>query len=43
MDLISIRRPNVRVFDQDGHAVDLNKLRRLADEEILKARSAKPA
>ena len=33
MDLVSIRRPNVRVFDQDGHRVDLNKQRRLADQE----------
>jgi hypothetical protein len=36
MDLVSTRRPNVRVFDQDGHPLDLNKLRRLADEETLR-------
>ena len=36
MDLISARRPNVHVFDQDGLPVDLNKLRRLADEESVK-------
>jgi hypothetical protein len=40
MDLVSARRPNVRVFDQDGRTVDLNKLRRLADEEALKGRSS---
>jgi hypothetical protein len=36
MTLISARRPNVHVFDQDGLPVDLNKLRRLADEESVK-------
>jgi hypothetical protein len=38
MDLVAARRPNVRVFDQNGHTLDLNKLRRLADEEALKGR-----
>jgi hypothetical protein len=36
MHLVSTRRPNVRIFDQDGHAVSLTKLRRLADEESVK-------
>jgi hypothetical protein len=35
-DLISARRPNVRIFDQDGHPVDLTKLRRLADAESVR-------
>ena len=35
LDLVSMRRPNVRVFDLDGLPVDLNKLRRLADQEAL--------
>jgi hypothetical protein len=38
MDLISTRRPNVRIFDEDGHPVDLNKLRRLLDEEIVRTK-----
>jgi hypothetical protein len=37
MDLVSARRPNVRVLDQDGRTVELNKLRRLAEEEALKS------
>jgi hypothetical protein len=36
MDLVSFRRPNIRVFDQDGRTVDLTKLRRLADAESVK-------
>ena len=36
MDLVSFRRPNIRVFDQDGRPVDLTKLRRLADAESVK-------
>ena len=36
MGLISTRRPNIRIFDQDGHLVDLTKLRRLADAESVK-------
>jgi hypothetical protein len=36
MGLISTRRPNIRIFDQDGHPVDLTKLRRLADAESVK-------
>jgi hypothetical protein len=36
MDLVSFRRPNIRVFDQDGRTVDLTKLRRLADAETVK-------
>jgi hypothetical protein len=38
MDLVSLRRPSVRIFDQDGHPVNLTKLRRLADAETVKAR-----
>jgi hypothetical protein len=38
MDLVSMRRPNVRVFDQDGHPVDLTKLRRFADAESAMTR-----
>jgi hypothetical protein len=38
MDLVSLRRPSVRIFDQDGHTLSLQKLRRLADEESVKAR-----
>jgi hypothetical protein len=33
MGLVSAKRPNVRIFDQDGHIVSPEKLRRLADEE----------
>ena len=36
MDLVSFRRPNIRVFDQDGRTVDLTKLCRLADAESVK-------
>jgi hypothetical protein len=36
-DLVSTRRPNVHVFNEDGHAVSLEKLRRMADEEIRRA------
>jgi hypothetical protein len=36
MELVSTRRPNVRVFDQDGHTVSLTKLHRLADAESVK-------
>ena len=36
MDLVSTRRPSVRIFDQDGQIVTLTKLRRLADEESVK-------
>jgi hypothetical protein len=37
MDLVSTGRPNVRVFDQDGQVVSLTKLRRLANEESVRA------
>ena len=33
VDLVSAKRPNVRIFDQDGHIMSLEKLRRLAGEE----------
>jgi hypothetical protein len=36
MDLVSTRRRAFRIFDQDGHPVDLTKLRRLADAESVK-------
>jgi hypothetical protein len=36
MDLVSTRRPNVRIFDQDGQSVSLQKLRRLSDAESVK-------
>jgi hypothetical protein len=36
MDLVSTRRPSVRIFEQDGQIVSLTKLRRLADEESVK-------
>jgi hypothetical protein len=36
MDLVSLRRPSVPIFDVDGHTVSLQKLRRLADEESVK-------
>jgi hypothetical protein len=36
--LITFKRPNIKVFDADGHSVSLEKLRRLADEEVLKMR-----
>jgi hypothetical protein len=31
--LISYKRPNVRIFDSDGHLVSLGKLRHLAGQE----------
>ena len=31
-DLISAKRPNVRIFDCDGHIMSLEKLRGLAEE-----------
>ena len=37
MDLVSIGRPNVRVFVQERHRVDLNKQRRVADQEALRS------
>jgi hypothetical protein len=37
-DLTSAKRPNVRIFDQDGHILSLEKLRRLADEEGVENR-----
>jgi hypothetical protein len=37
-DLISAKRPNIRIFDQDGHILSLEKLRRLADEEGVENR-----
>ena len=36
MELVSTRRTNIRIFNQDGHPVDLTKLRRLADAESVK-------
>jgi hypothetical protein len=36
MDLVSTRRPSIRIFDQDGQVVSLTKLRRVADEESVK-------
>ena len=36
MELVSTRRPNIRIFNHDGHPVDLTKLRRLADAESVK-------
>jgi hypothetical protein len=36
MDLVSLRHPSVRIFDEDGLTVSLQKLRRLADEESVK-------
>jgi hypothetical protein len=38
-DLTSEKRPNVRVFDQDGHIVSSETLRRLADEEGVQSKS----
>ena len=35
---IAFKRPNIKVFDADGQGVSLEKLRRLADEEVLKTR-----
>ena len=32
--MISLKRPSIRIFDADGHRVSLEKLRRLADEEV---------
>ena len=34
----SLKRPSIRIFDADGHRVSLEKLRRLADEEVLRPR-----
>jgi hypothetical protein len=36
----SAKRPNIRVFDQDGHIVSLEKLRRLADKEGVQSKPA---
>jgi hypothetical protein len=33
--MISLKRPGIRIFDPDGHRVSLEKLRRLADEEVI--------
>jgi hypothetical protein len=41
MDLVSMRRPNIHVFNQDGHPLDLNKLRRISDEEIVRTKSSR--
>ena len=32
--LISFKRPSIRIFDQDGQSVSLEKLRRLAGDEV---------
>ena len=37
MDLVSTKRPNVRIFDEDGQTVSVDKLRRLAGEESARA------
>jgi hypothetical protein len=37
--LISFKRSGIRVFDTDGHSVNLEKLRRLADQEAINARA----
>jgi hypothetical protein len=36
MDLVTLRRSTIRVFDMDGQLVSLDKLRRLADGEAIK-------
>jgi hypothetical protein len=35
--LISLKRPGVRIFDADGQSISLEKLRRLAEAESVKA------
>jgi hypothetical protein len=37
MDLVSTKRPNVRIFDEDGQTVSVDKLRRMAGEESARA------
>ena len=37
MALVSAKRSSIRIFDEDGLPVDLKRLRRLADEESVKA------
>jgi hypothetical protein len=37
MDLVSTKRPNVRIFDEDGQTVSMDKLRRLAGGESVTA------
>jgi hypothetical protein len=38
--LISLKRSNIRIFNDDGGSVSLEKLRRLADEESMQPRKA---
>jgi hypothetical protein len=35
--LIFLKRPGVRIFDADGQSISLEKLRRLADAESVRA------
>ena len=41
LDLVSAKRPNVRILDQDGHLVSLEKLHRLTDEEGVERQRTK--
>jgi hypothetical protein len=35
--LISLKRAGIRIFDADGQSISLDKLRRLADAESVRA------
>jgi hypothetical protein len=41
LDLVSAKRPNVRILDQDGHLVSLEKLHCLADKEGVERQQTK--
>ena len=41
--LISLKRSNIRIFNDDGGSVSLEKLRRLADEESMQRLGAASA